>query len=114
MTKTTEQKTSKEIYDQIHHHTFPYCGCKSIQEHSEEVNNFKQKKWLPDNKAISLDLHKKMQDENFDMRKKLIEYKNKSVLVREELIKEISKEFTSEEKFRFLKIKEIIERVIGK
>ena len=46
MTKTTEQKTSKEIYEQIHHHTFPYCGCKSMLEHNKEVKEFNQKKWF--------------------------------------------------------------------
>ena len=40
-------KTSDEIYNQIRYHTFLSCDCRSLREHSLEVNDFRIKQWLP-------------------------------------------------------------------
>ena len=66
----TQAKTSEEIYEIIHHHTFPYCGCKSIGIHTEEVTNFNQKLWLPADKSILTEDVEKIIDELQEKEKK--------------------------------------------
>ena len=39
------------------------------------------KKWLPANKAVSLEIHKGIQASEFDLRKRVIELEHKAVLI---------------------------------
>ena len=74
----SEAKTSEEIIDKWKNLQLLLIKRKGeIYPHEK----FEQKQWLPVDKAISLEIHKKLQDSEFNLRKKLIKFENKSILI---------------------------------
>ena len=88
-----EEKTSEEIAAMINDITSCHCDLGYEPQHEENgcdkrIEEIKKLKWLPADKAISLEMHKAIAKENFEWRKELIDLKNRSI-PREEHEKEM-------------------------